>query len=658
MNYPKISVIIPIYNNEDYLEETLNSLVNQSIFQEIEVIMIDDGSNDYSRYISEKYALDYDNFKVYHKENEGQGVARNFGLTVAKGDYIHFMDSDDYLPPNAYELLYDIALKNNNDIIIGNVLRFARYNVWEDFLFKNSFKNITSIVESQTLNEIPQILWDTITCNKLYKKEFILKQNIKFPENVFFEDILFSFQAYVLAESISISPEIFYYWRLRSNETSVTQQDHDLRNFKDRLYILKLIINLFDEYDLNDDLIRFEYLKWINHDLKFNIKRFNYFPENSRKELFNEIYELVKNIPEDLIDGLNSYKKVVFKMIKNKDYDNFIKFAPLENELFENPIIPSFLNDEYSSYFNFNEALKNEELICDLNDVMVDDNNLIIDFSASINYLTNEKFEIIVNLIDDSAEYLLNLDENSNIILPFDLINDKNHLKIKINYIFADFEKQTYLKNRHRHSIHVNDLDIDLDMGLNSYLFINVRHKNNNEIKLTNVEFEKNNFFITGQSINPIKSIYMVNIINFKKFTYNVDYTDEKTFNLCIPYNDILSEVIKKWELNSIDSINSIKIPKFEFYTKYHKIRFISSRNKILIENDLCNLINESYNLNSKIEYLNSQIGNLKSKNKQLTKRNKKLRDDKEKLIAEIDEFRARKVVKIADKLQNIKNRR
>ena len=80
MENPKVSVIIPIYNVEDYLEDTLNNLLNQTFINNMEVIMVDDGSTDNSRYIIEKYALDYDNFHAFHKENEGPSVARNYGL--------------------------------------------------------------------------------------------------------------------------------------------------------------------------------------------------------------------------------------------------------------------------------------------------------------------------------------------------------------------------------------------------------------------------------------------------------------------------------------------------------------------------------------------------------------------------------------------------
>ena len=94
----KISVIIPIYNTEKYLEETLDSILNQTMIDDIEVLMMDDGSQDDSRKIIEEYASKYDNFYGFYNENVGQGCERNFGMEHAKGEYIHFMDSDDYIP--------------------------------------------------------------------------------------------------------------------------------------------------------------------------------------------------------------------------------------------------------------------------------------------------------------------------------------------------------------------------------------------------------------------------------------------------------------------------------------------------------------------------------------------------------------------------------
>ena len=106
------SVIIPVYNVERFLEECVKSVLEQT-FQNYEIILVDDGSTDNSRYIIEKYALDYDNFHAIHKENGGQGVARNLGLELAKGEYIHFIDSDDYIIPETYEKLYDMVTRKD-----------------------------------------------------------------------------------------------------------------------------------------------------------------------------------------------------------------------------------------------------------------------------------------------------------------------------------------------------------------------------------------------------------------------------------------------------------------------------------------------------------------------------------------------------------------
>ena len=131
MSNPKISVILPIYNVEDYLEDTLNCLLNQT-FEDIEVLMIDDGSTDNSRYIIEKYALDHDNFHAFHKKNGGPALARDYGLDQARGEYIHFLDADDKITHDGYEKLYDIAVSTDSDIITADTI----------FLMENSIENL------------------------------------------------------------------------------------------------------------------------------------------------------------------------------------------------------------------------------------------------------------------------------------------------------------------------------------------------------------------------------------------------------------------------------------------------------------------------------------------------------------------------------------
>lgn len=696
MQDPKISVIIPIYNTEDYIEETLLSVINQTIFDEIEVIIVDDESTDNSKYIIEKYALDYSNIQVFHQKNEGQGISRNYGLSKSKGEYIHFLDSDDYLPPTAYETLYNMALKNESDIVIGNVLRFALYNVWEESLYKNAYNDFDEDIAIMSLNERPSILWDTLVTNKLFNREFLIRKNIRFPnKKISFQDIPFSLESYILADSISFSKEIFHYWRLRSNQSSVTQQDKSLKNIKDRLEILRIVQNLLEKYEVEEEIRNYEYSKWLNHDLKFFLKRFNYYPKEYHEELFEEVYGIVKIIPDALIDSLNSYKKVLFTMIRNKDYENFLLFAPLENELYKNPEIPSFLNDEYKSYFDFEKAMEEEELNIELLDFKNDNDNLYIDFDGYLNYLSpNDNYKIIAKLVDENDyenPLLVNHLENKQIAIPFYLLKDKKRAQIKVIYEFESFKKTAYLKNRHRKSIEREKFFIDLDLGKNSYLYLDIREKNiENYIDIIDISFNSKEFTIKAKSKKSIDKISMENIISFEKIAYPIydlkyeenednnlknEENGEYTFKFEIPYYDILKSAVKKWELNCDEYFNSIKLSEtFEFFTETYKIKFVNTRNKILIENEIFNPIKmiyalnhentdlklniktlkgENSRLNKEIKKTNEKNEILNEENKKLIDKNKTLNKENKKLNKKIEEYKSRKVVKIVDSLKN-----
>ena len=642
MSNPKISVIVPVYEIEDYLEETLLSLLNQSIIDDLEVIMVDDGSTDESRYIIERYALDYPNFHAYHKQNEGQGIARNFGLEVSSAEYVTFLDSDDYLPPYAYERLYDMILKNGTDFVIGNVVRFARYNEWDDILFKNAYRRMNNDIDLFNAWDYPEIIWDTAMGNKIYRKDFLKGNSIAFPQKkIYFEDLLFSFKTFILADSISYIHDISYYWRLTHDRTSVTQQEDSIKNFKDRLNILRMIQDLIEEYDVDEIISNEEYLKWINHDLKFFLKRFDEYPSEYHEQLFEEVSKIVDFIPDELIENLNSYKKVLFRMIQNRDFESFKRFAPLENELYENPEIPEFLGDEYVEYFDFHEAMKDEELLFTITDSHVNESGILLDIEEKLNYLSHdEEYELKAKLVDGDDEYALDV-AGMQITVPFSLIKNKNHLKIKIKLIFDEFEKTAYLKTAHRRSIELDAIFVDLNMGAHSRLFIDVKDKKDNEIEIYDITFKDDMFILKGKSKNKVDWIYIENIMDFAEITYPVEYkNDELRFE--IPYKDIFSKPIKKWEINCRQSPNAIAgADRFEFYTKDHRTKFVNSRNKIFIENDIVNCIDELTKLNDA--------------NKDLNKKVYSLIEQKNEFYEEILEFKSRKVVRFADRIKHNK---
>ena len=211
MENVKISVVMPIYNTEKYLEDTLDSILNQTMIDDIEVLMIDDGSCDNSRYIVEKYALDYDNFFSFHNKNMGQGQERNFGIKQARGEYIHFMDSDDYIVPTFYEELYNFAIKEDYDFAMCSMSRFTKNSNWPSILYDSVFEDINKEILSTNIFKNNSLVYDTCTVNKIIKKSFLEDNHIYFPEEkIFYEDLLFSIKLHSNANTIGIFDKDLY----------------------------------------------------------------------------------------------------------------------------------------------------------------------------------------------------------------------------------------------------------------------------------------------------------------------------------------------------------------------------------------------------------------------------------------------------------------
>lgn len=217
MKAPKVSIIIPVYNVEEYIEQTISSLLNQTL-KEIEIILIDDGSTDSSREIIKRYSEKYDNINVILQDNSGPSIARNKGIKEAKGDYIVFVDSDDLLPENSLEIRYNTAVKENADLVIGGTYKFNSKRKWpmKKHFLGNGEKNV--ITDSD-------ILWTVGPCNKMYKSSLI--KDLKFPANIkYAEDQVFVVEAYIKAKKIYSINDVIYYYRMRETvgNDSLTQQ--------------------------------------------------------------------------------------------------------------------------------------------------------------------------------------------------------------------------------------------------------------------------------------------------------------------------------------------------------------------------------------------------------------------------------------------------
>ena len=301
MSTPKISIVFPVYNVEYYLEEALDSLVNQTFINNIELLMIDDGSTDKSRYIIEKYALNYDNFYAFHKKNEGLGSARNFGLHLAKGEYIHFMDSDDYILYDSYEKLYKFAKKYDCDVVTSNYLKYNTEFSWTahigEYVFKDSIKNI----KNTSLYAHTELSWDMLVCNKLIRKEFLKKNNIKFyHKKIIYEDNLFTIELYSKTNKVGILKDYTYCWRMRDVGTSITQLQ-DLSK-GEKLYEMAILVNDYLKQNINNkEVLKEKYLKFLTNDLFYFVNSIKYFPKKNHYYLIKQAYNLTELVPEYIL---------------------------------------------------------------------------------------------------------------------------------------------------------------------------------------------------------------------------------------------------------------------------------------------------------------------------------------------------------------------
>jgi len=231
---PLISIIVPVYNVEQYLQRCLESIINQT-YKNLEIILVDDGSPDNCPQICDDYAAKDNRIMVIHKKNGGLSDARNAGLDICKGKFISFVDSDDWIDTNYIKTLFDLLTETKTDIAIGNF-----------FKTDGSKKNPTFPIQHRTLKPTEAIICCTrgntpafaISCSKLYKKE--LFDNLRFPVGKYHEDEFTTYLLFYKSTSVAYTSQVLYYYY--SRETSITASQHPydaLEAFEQRYLFFK-----------------------------------------------------------------------------------------------------------------------------------------------------------------------------------------------------------------------------------------------------------------------------------------------------------------------------------------------------------------------------------------------------------------------------------
>lgn len=218
----KISVIVPVYKVESYLPKCIESIICQT-YENLEIILVDDGSPDKCGEICDQYAQKDKRIHVIHKKNEGVACARNDGIECASGDYISFIDSDDWIAENAYEILYQGLKQYDADCAVGKCINVADKNG-----ILHLKKNKDSLIRCETAPEAMKnvLLVGSAVWNRLFKREVFL--HIRFPEGRINDDEVVALHAYAECKKIVFLDQNTYYYRIREN--SVTTSKFSIRN--------------------------------------------------------------------------------------------------------------------------------------------------------------------------------------------------------------------------------------------------------------------------------------------------------------------------------------------------------------------------------------------------------------------------------------------
>ena len=272
----KVSVVVPIYNVEEYLERCIKSLVKQTL-EDIEIILVNDGSRDKSGTIAQEFQKKYpDKIKYVEKENGGLSDARNYGMKYATGEYIAFLDSDDYIEKNAYKVMYKKAKEEDSDYVECDF-------IWEYPEKSKKDEQIKYANKNEMLAFVRVVAW-----NKLIRREVITNNNIEFTKGLRYEDVEFTYKLIPHINKFSYVNEFFIHYTQRQNSIANVQNEKTAEIFEvlDNVITYYKQNNFYDEYK---EELEYNYARYL---LCSSLKRICKISDNQkRKELINKTWD-------------------------------------------------------------------------------------------------------------------------------------------------------------------------------------------------------------------------------------------------------------------------------------------------------------------------------------------------------------------------------
>ena len=318
---PSVSIIIPIYNVEEYLRDCLDSVLAQE-FTDFEAVVIDDGSPDGSAAIAREYADRDDRVRVVSRANGGLGAARNTGVRQARGRFLTFLDSDDEIPPGALRRMMESAEESGSDMVVGSLRRFNSIDRWKPGWVDDLHGTARTAI---TIGEHPPLVRNNYTVAKLYRREFWDEAGLWFREGVSYEDQPLVTQLYVRARAIDVVRESVYRYRARDDRSSISQQTATVADLRDRIAAWRISAEEFSQ-NASEVIYRAWLTTLFDAHFHWYLRSPSIADDEYWSELHHAIVDLTANAPREVWESVAPDRRVVIELARQKRREDIVDF--------------------------------------------------------------------------------------------------------------------------------------------------------------------------------------------------------------------------------------------------------------------------------------------------------------------------------------------
>jgi CDP-glycerol glycerophosphotransferase len=325
---PRVSVVVPIYNVEPYLERCLDSLAGQT-YADLEIVMVNDGSTDRSAEIAEAFSARDPRFRLVEQPNRGLSAARNTGIDQASGEFLAFADSDDIVAPAAYELLVGALDESGSDLATGNVHRLSSTGSRQVGFLANAFAETRL---GTHIRRDRRLMHDRMAWNKLWRRSFWDREGRRFPEGRIFEDTPVTLPLHFAARAVDVISDVVYYWRLREGaDLSITQRRTEPKALRDRLTAIQEV----------SDYLRQRGLRWekryydrvvVGDDLRHYVNVLDEADDEYRQLFFDSVNAFLDGVSPWAFRRLPATERLKWQLVRRRMLPELLEILRFQRE--------------------------------------------------------------------------------------------------------------------------------------------------------------------------------------------------------------------------------------------------------------------------------------------------------------------------------------